>query len=301
MRTQLFSERYSTILDKDGFETSFDVKFCAAVFRVLMRFDEPHRVYPDRYDQWAENSTTQQESYTDLVECGRYEISAVEEVTEEFLISQKYEIWLDLIEVWYIHLSAGERSPFQEAINETFSDYDLPWRLVEGQIVRIDSRQFECDLKIKHLKLLQGTTLSHPLFQSALDEYRLAIEAFNRRDYKGTILNAERSYESVLKIVCDVKMGTASALTERFKESKYIKNIPDEMRGSFKENVLMSLPIIRNKGNVGHGDGLDSIEISKELANLSLNLCASLCTYVIDVYQKAFDMVDDDPCGQMPF
>ena len=140
MRTQLFSERYSTILDKDGFETSFDVKFCAALFRVLMRFDEPHRVYPDRYDQWAENSTTQHESYTDLVECGRYEISAVEEVTEEFLISQKYEIWLDLIEVWHIHLSAGERSPFQEAINETFSDYDLPWRLVEGQIVRIDSR-----------------------------------------------------------------------------------------------------------------------------------------------------------------
>ena len=47
----------------------------------------------------------------------------------------------------------------------------------------------------------------------------------------------------------------------------------------------MSLPYIRNKAT-GHGAGSESIIITKELANLSLNLACSLISFVVEEIKK---------------
>ena len=52
----------------------------------------------------------------------------------------------------------------------------------------------------------------------------------------------------------------------------------------FKGNVLMSLPYIRNNSTASHGAGRTQVEIPKSLANLAINLAASLDSYLIDTY-----------------
>lgn len=309
MKNQLFSERYADIVDNKDFESMFDLKFCRAMFDALIKFNESSKVPVSRYDSLTEVRCAQDEAYEDLIECGRYGISSANEITFERSAKQRYTIWLDLIEAWYSHLSDGEKSPFQVEVNGVFHDYNQPWRLVEGKIVRMDSRQFERDLKIKYASLLDGVSVLQPVFNSALTEYRDAIEAFAKNDYKDAVLNAERSYESVLKIVCGEGTGTANKLKEAYLASKYIEDVPENVRGGFGAQVLMSLPFIRNNLNVGHGNGLNNVKISKELANLSLNLCAALCTYIIDVYGNYVnkpsggetEIVGDEESDDLPF
>lgn len=59
-------------------------------------------------------------------------------------------------------------------------------------------------------------------------------------------------------------------------------NLPNTINPvGFKDSVLMSLPFIRNNA-ASHGAGAVDSSISKSLANLAINLAASLCTYLIE-------------------
>ena len=54
----------------------------------------------------------------------------------------------------------------------------------------------------------------------------------------------------------------------------------------FREKVLMSLPYIRNNSTASHGAGRSMAEISKNMANLAINLASALNSYLIDVFKE---------------
>ncbi|MPN37820.1 hypothetical protein SDC9_185341 [bioreactor metagenome] len=125
------------------------------------------------------------------------------------------------------------------------------------------------------------------MFQNALDEYIRAIEFYDKREYKDSILYAAKSYESTLKVICGKTREQADGLTKEFVRSKYINDIPLQVsREGLRTNVLSSLPYLRNQLKVGHGEGGENILITPSLAKLILNLSATLNSFIVEQYKS---------------
>lgn len=209
------------------------------------------------------------------------------------IISQ-YPDWLcayaehlfDVIELQYEEITVKWKLKFQTDINKIFTDYEVPWVLSGGRMYKIDSQQFECDLKQKQLERLREISYSLPVFQSAYEEYRKALEFFQNEDYAEAVSNAGKSYESVMKIILKTEKGTADQLTKAVVKGEGLE-LPGSMTGDgFKDKVLMTLPYIRNNSTASHGAGMNSSQISKDMANLAINLAASLNTFLIDTCKE---------------
>lgn len=203
------------------------------------------------------------------------------------IISQ-YPDWLcayaehlfDVIELQYEEITVKWKLKFQTDINKIFTDYEVPWVLSGGRMYKIDSQQFECDLKQKQLERLREISYSLPVFQSAYEEYRKALEFFQNEDYAEAVSNAGKRYESVMKIILKTEKGTADQLTKAVVKGEGLE-LPGSMTGDgFKDKVLMTLPYIRNNSTASHGAGMNSSQISKDMANLAINLAASLNTFL---------------------
>lgn len=96
------------------------------------------------------------------------------------------------------------------------------------------------------------------------------------------MINAEKSYESVLKVILGSESETeaASGLTKRLLDAGKL-SLPEGLKPeAFQSSVLMSLPIIRNKA-AAHGSGATGCEMSRPMANLAVNLACALSTYLI--------------------
>jgi len=178
-----------------------------------------------------------------------------------------------------------EKMEFSQEINKFFYEKDLPWRILDGRMIKIDSKQFECDLRAKTLAAMKELKDAEPKFQSAFTELSDAIEHFDKGDYQSAINNAGKSYESILKVILSEDRGNADKLTTQYMNQ--LLSVPDTMtKEGFREKVMMSLPYVRNNSGADHGAGAKSVVISKPMAKLAVNLAAALDTYLIEEYTE---------------
>jgi len=206
--------------------------------------------------------------------------------SEEVLYKRDLHELFDIIEIQYEQLSS-DSAEYQSEINNVLEEIDSPFRLLNGRFLKIDAQQFEQDLKNKALIKMERLRCEEPLFQSAYEEMLEAFEKYELGDYKDCILKAEYSFESMLKILLNnqrYSTSAANALIEAIAASDYFSDIPEEAIGIMKDKVLLSLPTIRNKCGSGHGQGSSPFVIPKSVANLALNLAASLNTFLADLY-----------------
>lgn len=294
----LFSERYEELLqdepnwlggDDDG-DIPYNVKVLIA--RIMEDFREPISFQPNRYDNHIVNSDALDLAIRGLNESVDYRVVDLDMMCmgsgfdETHALANVYTPHLfDLIELQYKELSddaENGKGGFRGEINEAFRDNDIPWLLVDGRLVKIDSRQFEQDLKLKALSAMKELKDANPLYQGAYDELRKAADFLGRGDCAEAVINAEKSYESVLKIICGSGFETeaANSLIKRLLEAGDL-SLPEGLKPeSFRNNVLMSLPVIRNKV-AAHGSGAMGCEVSGPMANLAVNLACALDTYLI--------------------
>lgn len=151
-------------------------------------------------------------------------------------------------------------------------------------MIKVDSQQFEQDLKQKALLRMCELTDSAPIFQSSYDEFVKSIEFFQRGDYAEAISNDGKSYESVMKVILQVERGNADKLTKDLISRGGLTFTESITSEGFREKVLMSLPYIRNNSTASHGAGQSTIKVSKDMANLAINLEVSLNSYLIDMF-----------------
>lgn len=292
----IFSQRYKNLIDfgngesKD--EISGDIDFLAKkkVVKVLENFREPQKYHPNRYDSYEETTDALEIAANKLNEMVEYPVADLvamdfnpigdSNMTLAFMFTP---FLFDLIELQYEALSDSEKEPFRMALNAAFKENDVPWIIADGRMIKVDAKQFEQDLKRKALEQLHELTDSAPIFQSAYNELIKAVEFLEKDNYAEAVTNASKSYESVMKIICDADKGNAEKLIKQIIDDAYIE-LPDGISAEgFRQNVLMALPYVRN--NVGaHGSGLSTTELSRPLANLAVNLAAALDTYLIEEY-----------------
>lgn len=295
---RLFSERYGELLQDEsnwlGGDDGSSVPYSAKVLiaRIMEDFREPISFQPSRYDSYTVDTDALDLAISELNEHVDYRVvdldmmcmgSGLDEV--HALANVYAPHFFDLVELQYKELSDDAedgKGGFSGEINEVLRENDIPWLLVDGRLVKIDSRQFEQDLKLKALSEMKELKDADPLYQGAYDELRKAIDFLGRGDYAEAVINAEKSYESVLKVILGPESETeaANGLIKRLLEAGKLP-LPDGLKPeAFQNSVLMSLPIIRNKA-AAHGSGATERKISGPMANLAVDLACALDTYLI--------------------
>ena len=295
----IFTQRYRDLIFNEkgeiigGFCDEIEWEIKGKIAAIMTNFAEPQKFKPNRYDNY--------EVTTDALE------SAIHRLEENLghpliYIHQNYSGYSDseiaiqltptlfnIIELQFDELSINEKLEFQNEINQVFSDNEISWCLVDGKMTKIDSKQFELDLKIKTLSLMQELKDCEPKFKSAFEELMCACTHLEKENYSETISYSEKCYESVLKVICNVQKGNADKLTTQYIEH-HSDNLPQTMtKKGFREKVLMSLPYIRNNSASDHGAGAEPVQITKEMAKLAFNMSASLCTYLIENYLQSLN------------
>ncbi len=295
---RLFSERYEELFHDEsnwfGGDDDSSVPYNAKVLvaRVMEDFREPISFQPSRYDSYTVNTDALYLAIEELNEHVDYRVvdldmmcmgSGLDEVHALANVCTPH--FFDLIELQYEELSddtENGKGGFRDEINKVLREHGIPWLLVDGRLVKIDPKQFEQELKLKSLNRMEALKDANPLYQGAYDELRKAIDFLGRGDYAEAVINAEKSYESVLKVILGSESETeaANGLTMRLLDTGKLA-LPEGLKPeAFQSNILMSLPIIRNKA-AAHGSGTTGREISAPMANLAVNLACALDTYLI--------------------
>ena len=295
---RIFSERYGELFQDEsnwfggdgGGEIPYNAKVLIA--RVMLDFCEPVSIQPSRYDSYTVDTNALDLAIRELNESVDYRLVDLDVMCigsgldETHALANVYTPHLfDLIELQYKELSddaENGKGGFRGEINEAFRENDIPWLLVDGRLVKIDYRQFEQDLKLKALSAMKELKDANPLYQGAYDELRKAVGFLGRGEYAEAVINAEKSYESVLKVICGPGFETeaVNSLIKRLLEAGNLP-FPEGLKPeAFQNNVLMSLPVIRNKA-AAHGSGATGCEVSGPMANLAVNLACALDTYLI--------------------
>lgn len=295
---RLFSECYGELFQDepnwfggdDGSSVPYNAKVLIA--RVMEDFREPISFQPSRYDSYTVDTDALYLAIEELNEHVDYRLVDLDMMRlgsgldEVHALANVYTPHLfDLVELQYKELSddaENGKDGFRGEVNKVFREHDIPWLLVDGRLVKIDPRQFEQDLKLKALGEMKELNDADPLYQGAYDELRKAIDFLGRGDYAEAVINAEKSYESVLKVICGPESETeaANSLIKRLLEADNL-SLPESLKPeAFQSSVLMSLPVIRNKA-AAHGSGATGCEISRPVANLAVNLACALDTYLI--------------------
>ena len=120
-------------------------------------------------------------------------------------------------------------------------------------------------------------------FEGPLDEFRKAMDFLTTGDFKNAIHNACNSFESTIKKVLNKDRGNAKELISGLKNSGFYYGISDELVRGIGDNVLTSLPYLRNRLG-GHGQGGEVIEIPKVYAELAVNIAGSFIVFIIENY-----------------
>ena len=295
----VFSQRYKDLIQEqdeelhDGICGDVSQSVRSGLVSTMLDFREPQIYHPNRY---AYNLTEETDALLSAL-ARQEEFLGFSPVLhpyggfpridiDEERVSLLFVPYLfDLIELQYDELSDSPengKKDFQAEINTVFRDGKVPWLLVDGKMVKIDSKQFEQDMKRRAAERLVELKDAAPVFQSSYDELVKAIEFLDKGDFAEAVTNAAKSYESALKVLCNEENATPDKLTKTA-ISNGLFELPDSMKPEgFQSQVLMSLPFIRNRPGAAHGAGVGSGEISKNMANLAVNLAYALDTYIAD-------------------
>lgn len=278
-----FSRRHRKALLDKTISVSLSKRLRRRIFRILSEYD--HAFF--KHDTFT---SIQDKVVKELKKI--YGVDDLEAFTEDnkrepvdlfgFVLGAYPAQVLDVVEICYQMLAdARDQLSLQAEINAAFEDEDTPWRMCDGMFIKLDSGFMEAQVlaRAEQLMLAEG-------FEGAIDEFISARNNLVAGDYKGAILDACKSFESVLKTVLKREDGNASVLIREFADSGFLDDLPESYRRSFAETVLNGLPYLRNR-LAGHGQGEDIIAVGKPYAQLALHLAGALILFVVEKYLES--------------
>jgi len=221
------------------------------------------------------------------------------ENAKEFILRGVNRFVLDATELFYDllmedktrgHDTLADPAEFQGKLNVVFEDANLPWRMLEGRIIRVDSKWLEAEIHSKAAELLsiQG-------FEGALSEFQHARSDLSSGDYKGAMHNANLAVESTMKAILGIDQEKPGRLIKKLIDSGLVPNYHEGFLKAFEEHIIRAVPVARNlEKGVGHGQGIDVNEPPKSLAELAVNLSGVLILYLLKRHLE-LHTVDEEP------
>ena len=175
----LFLKRYHDVINQreviDSFCEKMDITVKFKLVDLMEQFSEPLSIRTNRYNSFAEKTDAFKyacHKFNDMMSTAFTKYICFEEYsTIKAAIQNKRVSWIySIIELQYEALSEDEKRAFAQSLNEFFKENDIPWRILDGIMIKIDAEQFECDLRAKALESMKELKDAEPIFQSAYNE-----------------------------------------------------------------------------------------------------------------------------------
>ena len=213
---------------------------------------------------------------------------------KDFILKGVPRFVLDATEIFY-DLLAEQRSgtkanptDYQRKLNGVFEDDNLPWRMLDGRIIKLDSQWVEQEIIRKAHELLSSSG-----FDGALREFLEARMDLTSGDTKGAIHSANLAFESTIKSILNVDQAKPGALIRKLIDNGLVPDYYEGFLKVFEENILRSVAIARNfEKGVGHGQGATINDPPKSLAELAVNLAGVLILYLMQRYLELHPPAD---------
>jgi len=201
--------------------------------------------------------------------------------------NDKIDFYLDLI-VLFLNVKNDDKKEIIVSLNKILYKHSLGYQIdiIKDQIIRVDSTHVY-EETIQNVFLL----LSNIQFKNVDDEYRKAYEELKDGNYEGVLVEANKAFESTMKIICDLKeyglpkKHNASALIAHLRSNSFIENFQDEKFNGLAK-TLQSPSITRNNQG-GHGQGRKKRELSVMYAEYALQVTASSILLLIGIYNES--------------
>lgn len=195
--------------------------------------------------------------------------------------------YLDLIELFLVQYT-GNKQTILKSINKILLLDSLGYQIdeIKNQVIRIDSSHTYQDI-IKPTLLL----LNDDNFKNIDDEYRKAFEELKNGNYETVLVEANKAFESTMKIICDLKAyglpnrHTATSLIAHLRQNNFITSFQDEKFNGLAK-TLESISITRNN-QAGHGQGSQTRNLSVIFAEYALRVTASNILLLLGIYNES--------------
>lgn len=216
-----------------------------------------------------------------------------------FLNCKEYEKCLDYIELFFKFINnhvkkyqlefdtiKSVRLKADKAISELntrFKEHCIGYQFESNELIRIDSQYVHSEVVKPVLNLLSV----RKEYQGANAEFLEAHEHYRHKNYKECLVSCLKSFESLMKAICDLNTWTYGSTDTANKLIQTIWNkglIPSYLQTQFNSirSVLESgIPTVRNK-NGGHGQGTQVTNVPEHLASYCLHLTAANLLFLMN-------------------
>jgi HEPN domain-containing protein len=280
----LFSRRHRRALASGDLEVQVSHRLAGRLARLLERFDTSWYVQPDPTDNWTERTDALTELVRDLVDVyGGRELTARVGIDRwepvgalEFVRRTSAPQALDAVEQFATYLG-NDAADFASEVNRVLGEEDSVWRLLDLQFVKLDS-------VFVHEQVVAAAheRLGEAAWEGASDELRAAEHDLVDGAGRGAVHHAGSSLESALKAALAREDGTAAVLAKALRDEGWLDELPESLRDGFIDNVLLSLPWMRNRLG-GHGQGRERQPVAQPYARLAVGLAAVLDEFIVNL------------------
>ncbi|CAN7352790.1 hypothetical protein LJR143_001860 [Pseudoxanthomonas sp. LjRoot143] len=170
-------------------------------------------------------------------------------------------------------------------LNERFKEHGVGYQFESGEIIRVDSQLLHAEAVKPALAILRDKN-----FKGANEEFLKAHEHFRHGRYKECLVDALKSFESVMKTICKLRgwptqpADTAKNLITTCMGNGLFPAYFDSQFSSIRSLLESGVPTVRNK-NGGHGQGASPVAVPEYLARYTLNLTATTILFMVEAHQ----------------
>lgn len=283
----IFSQRYHRALADGRLTVELPPEIRRKLWSWLTKYNASLGVQRDPNDRWIDNSSILAEVEGELLtEHGWGRIPGAPKCDpnqyhadlRHLVLEGEAPFVLDTLEMvfaWLRTVGTEEQETFRAKINGVLELHGCPWRLSDGEFFKLDG-----DFMGALLTATAHESLVANRFAGAAQEYAKARQHLGSGEAADAIFYAGKSFESVLKVLTGVEHANADRLIKEMLAQGYFDDLPEGARSSFGEQVLKTLPSIRNRFG-GHGQGASVVEIPQAYGELALQLAAAFHNFLV--------------------
>lgn len=294
----VFSQRHYQALNDKKLQISISTRtrqkiiFCMQNYNQLYGWNNEDSVFHDD----LKRKFMEVHGITELRAYVMDELKRVEQI-EDFIKGAWPPHVLDAVEVYNQLVEIDRKTEFERDINGIFRVEETPYRLLESEIVILDSVFLESSVLNKAYKLLKTN-----YFEKACKDFLNARTNFTSGDWSGTVFECNNAMESALKKITDLERGDQLKLKSALMKAGIV---PDYFQGfcEYFEGLLQSSFTIANQ-SARHGKKdlpSDRNKVGRALASFVLHLTGSLLVFLIERYEEMRKEEEDLGTDLEPF
>ncbi|MCA3278634.1 MAG: hypothetical protein ING10_05115 [Roseomonas sp.] len=208
-----------------------------------------------------------------------------QELANFFLFEKRIERCLDVLEYSAQEFLRRRNHEAIETLNARLREGGVGFQIENGVAIRVDQQ-------IIHAEIIKPALhfLSHKGFEGANNEFLQAHKKYREGDYKGSLIESAKAFESVLKIILRkhgqtvTERDTALALLNKFFGLNLLPIYLEKQITDLKSLLQGGAPNVRNK-EAAHGQGEDVREVPEYLAAYGLHRTASAILLIIKAHE----------------